>query len=79
MYSFTQRRCVKTQTQKVSSQSLDGREAKTSLLKASEQTTRYCQRSVFFPAQEGSVRLALNEGSVLGFSYTVPPTDVKLL
>lgn len=33
----------------------------------------------FFSAQEGSVRLALNEGSVLGFSYTVPPTDVKLL
>lgn len=76
MYSFAQRWCVKIHTQKVSSQSLDSQEAKTSLQGFRANSTLLSEIHLF-QAQEGSVRLTLK--AVCLALYTVPPTDIKLL
>jgi len=58
MYSFAQCWCVKTQTRKVSSQSFDSQEAKTSPQGFRANSTLLSENDLF-QAPEGSVRLTL--------------------
>lgn len=66
---------MKTQTLKVSSQLLDGWEAKISL-QGFRAKSILLSEIRHFPAQGGNCGIDSEDG--LGFSYTVPPTDIEL-